>query len=363
MSGQDKDQAEKSFEPTPEKLRQAREKGEVARSADLSVAAAYLGLLLALLTTGAGTIVAAGSALMPFLDSPDRLIHPEFLASAGVRLRDVIGLTAGATFGWFVAPAAAVILSVLAQRAFTFTPSKLAPRMSRISPLANAKQKFGRMGLFEFAKSFTKLFLFAICLALFLRANLSDIIALSGSDPALAVSQMGRLGLRFLGLAALVALAIGAIDAIWQHVEHRRRNRMTRQEVQDETKSSEGDPHLKQTRRQRGQEIARNQMLAEVPKSDVVIVNPTHYAVALKWSRMPGAAPVCVAKGVDETARRIRETAMAAGVPVHSDPPTARALHAAVRVGSEIDETHYRAVAAAIRFADEMRTKARERAF
>ena len=104
-----------------------------------------------------------------------------------------------------------------------------------------------------------------------------------------------------------------------------------------------------------------NRMMADVPTADVVVVNPTHYAVALKWNRTPGAAPVCVAKGVDEVAASIREAANLAGVPLHHDPPTARALHATTDLGQEISEEHYRAVAAAIRFAEQMRKRAKGR--
>jgi len=129
--------------------------------------------------------------------------------------------------------------------------------------------------------------------------------------------------------------------------------------MMDETKEAEGDPHLKNERRQRGHRIATNRMLADVPGADVVIVNPAHYAVALKWSRLPGEAPICVAKGVDEIAAAIREAARGAGVPIHADPPTARVLHATTRIGAQIPEGQYRAVAVAIRFAEDMRRKAR----
>ena len=134
---------------------------------------------------------------------------------------------------------------------------------------------------------------------------------------------------------------------------------MSFQDLKDETKRTEGDPHMKQSRQQRGREIAMNRMLLDVPKADVIIVNPTHYAVALKWSRAPGSAPICVAKGVDEIAKRIREAAVEHQVPIHSDPPTARALHATVDIGDEIEPEHYQAVAAAIRFADALRNQMR----
>ena len=155
----------------------------------------------------------------------------------------------------------------------------------------------------------------------------------------------------------LIALA----DLLWQKYHHLQKLRMSHKEMQDESKESEGDPHMKGKRRQRAQEIATNQMLHDVPRADVIIVNPTHYAVALEWARKPGTAPVVVAKGVDDVARRIREVAAESNVPIHSDPPTARALHATVKIGHEIDPEHYRAIAAAIRFATEMRAKAKER--
>ena len=164
-----------------------------------------------------------------------------------------------------------------------------------------------------------------------------------------------------LTITSLIAVAVAGIDLVWQRFDHARRLRMSFQDLREETKQSEGDPYVKAQRRSRGEAIATNRMLLDVPKADVVIVNPTHYAVALKWSRARGSAPACVAKGEGEVALRIREVAETAGVAVHSDPPTARALHATVEIGREITPEHYRAVAAAIRFADRIRRAARER--
>ena len=181
------------------------------------------------------------------------------------------------------------------------------------------------------------------------------------TTPLIVVAVLGRLCIEFLFVVLAVSMSIGGIDALWQHHEHLRKNRMSRKEVMDEAKDSEGDPHMKQQRRQRAYDIATSQMMADVPTADVVIVNPIHYAVALKWSRKQGEVPVCVAKGVDEVARTIREIAMEAGVPIQSDPPTARALFATTEIGQEIDESHYHGVAAAIRFAEDMRKRARAR--
>ncbi len=358
MSSQD-DDSDKSFDATPQKLQKAREKGEVVKSNDLSAVAAYAGLTVALLVVGRFSAVHLGSVLMVLIEQSPRLSPALVHGSAAGPLAGILNGVAVSAGALLVVPAVVVLLNLLAQRALVFAPSKLQPKLSRISIPANAKNKFGRGGLFEFSKSFVKLVIYGTCLAVFLKANLSQILSAAASPPEASILLMMNLLFRFLFIVVAVALAIGVIDYLWQYAEHMRKNRMSRKELQDETKDSEGDPHVKQQRRQRAQEIASTQMLADVPKADVVIVNPTHYAVALKWSRNPGTAPACVAKGVDEVAATIRETAIEAGVPIHSDPPTARALHATVEIGQEIPEEFYRPVAAAIRFAEAMRKRAK----
>ncbi len=356
MSAPDED-TEKSHEPTPRKLEQARKKGDVPRSTDLSVAASYGGLLLTALIFGPNSLVNLGDGLMVLIDQAPALSMLVFGGNAQALMGGVMLQTIGATLAWFILPATIVLLTILAQRAFVVTPDKLKLKLSRISPMSNARNKYGRNGLFEFAKSFAKLLIYSTCLALFLRARLPDMIASLQTSPGPVIITLLQLVLEFLFLAFAIALGIGAIDYLWQRGEHLRKNRMSRKELTDEAKESEGDPHLKQERRQRAHEIASSTMMRDVPGADVVIVNPTHYAVALKWSRQRGEAPICVAKGVDEVAMRIRKIATEAQVPIHSDPPTARALHGSMDVGDEIAPEHYHAVAAAIRFAEAMRKR------
>jgi len=198
-------------------------------------------------------------------------------------------------------------------------------------------------------------------LAIFLTARADEILASLHQSPGQSTTVMLTILLDFLAISLLITLVFGGADYMWQLFQHQRRNRMSRQELVDENKDSEGDPHTKLQRRQRGQAIAMNQMLTDVGRADVIVVNPTHYAVALKWQRGDRTAPICVAKGVDEIAARIREAGAAAGVPIHSDPPTARALHATVELGAPIRPEHYSAVAAAIRFAEAMRKRAGKR--
>lgn len=358
MSGQEED-VEKPFEPTPHKLAEARKKGEIARSADLATSASYAGLLLALVFAGAGSIRELGDSLMVLIEQSDE-ISPLFFSASGYAPMGSVLLNVGwATLPWFLLPMLLVVISIIAQRGFTVTPSKLQLKASRISLIGNAKNKFGRNGWFEFAKSFVKLVIYSVVLALFIRARLDEMIVALNTTPMNVAILLGKMCAEFFFVVLVVSATIGVIDAAWQHMEHMRKNRMSRKEITDEAKESEGDPHMKQQRRQRAYEIATAQMVADVRTADVVIVNPTHFSVALKWSRKRGEVPICVAKGVDEVAHRIREIAMESGVPIQSDPPTARALYASTDVGQEIDEAHFRGVAAAIRFAENMRKRAR----
>lgn len=354
------DSGEKEHEATQKKLDDARRRGEVVRSAELAIAAGYGGLLVAATAGGAQALRRLGdhgAAMIDRAESLSSLLLGGGSAAAGGLLLSAI-LPA---LPFFAVPAVAVLGVILAQRALIFAPEKLGPRLSRIDPIANAKQKFGRGGLFEFAKSTVKLVVISLLLGAFLAARLPRTLMSQGLDPGLVVAELARMIVEFLFLVFLVSGATGALDYLWQRAEHLRKNRMSRQELMDELKQSEGNPHVRGQRRQRAEAIAMNRMLADVPKADVVIVNPTHYAVALRWDRMSGRAPVCVAKGMDEIAARIREAAATAGVPIRSDPATARALHGSVEIGREILPEHYGPVAAAIRFAEKMRRRARER--
>ena len=350
---------DKQYDPTPRKLEEARRKGDIARSQDINVAVSYGGFLLAWLGLGVWLVDGAGATMRGLLDRSDEL-GVTFLAdgsssSVGRLISDILQYVAPLV----LIPAVGVLAALISMRGVVFAPQKIRPKLSRISPIENAKNKFGRSGLFEFAKSAAKLCVFSTLLALYLSFRLDDFIGALYLQPFGVGHRLGELVADFFFIVLAIASVIAAIDFTWQFSEHRRRNRMSRKELMDETKQTEGDPALKQARRQRGYEIAMNRMLDDVPSADVVVVNPQHFSVALRWSRSSASAPVCVAKGVDHVAARIREAAIAAGVPIHRDPPTARMLYQNVEVGAEIRPQDYRAVAIAIRFAEEMRKKRR----
>lgn len=354
----DEDEGEKQFEASQKKLDDARVKGEVVKSTDLITATSYLGLVVAMYSIGAASLVGLGSSLMTLLDQADSLSMVLFSGAPNPLMGGVFWSVGRVMAPWFAIPAALALLCLVAQRAIVFAPTKLVPKLSRISPISGIKNKFGRQGMFEFFKSFTKLLIYCAVLGVFLSGQMDRIVGTLHMSPGMVVVTFGQMTFMLMVIVLVIAAVLGLIDFTWQFNEHHRKHRMTRKELMDETKQSEGDPMLKQQRRQKAVDIAMNQMLADVPTADVVIVNPTHYAVALKWDRNSIGAPVCVAKGVDEIAARIREAAMEHAVPIHADPPTARSLHATVDIGSEIALDDYAAVAAAIRFAEAIRQKA-----
>lgn len=351
---------EKEHEATPQKLEEARKKGQIVRSTDISVAASYGGMLVAVAGLSGLALPFLGTQLARMLGDAD-LMAPQLLGGGNAGFGTLLIAALAGISPFVLLPALAVVAGLMAQRAFIFTPDKLLPKFNRIDPIGNAKQKFGRNGLFEFAKSTVKLILLSLLLGYFLAGRIDGLLAAQRSEPGAAILYLGRLIRDFVAVVLAMAVIFAAIDYLWQFFEHRRKNRMSRQELIDEMKNAEGDPHVKGQRRQRAREVALSRMLADVPKADVVIVNPTHYAVALEWKRGSGKAPVCVAKGVDSMAARIREIAAEHGIPIRSDPPTARAIYATVEVGTEIRRDHYRAVAAAIRYAEMIRGRARAR--
>lgn len=355
--GEDQGQ-EKSHDATPRKLEQAREKGDLPRSNDTQTLAAYVGLAAAVFIGGSWSAVGLGEAMMPAFTHPGAIAE-DILQTGGSVLPEMMGRVLLAVAPAVLLPAVMIVALLVAQGSFVVAPDKVIPKVSRISPIENAKQKYGLHGLVEFAKSAVKVGAVSVVLYLVVISELPQMVL---STTLEARFLGGLLGEQFraimIGLL-IVSAVIAAIDFAWQRFEFLKRNRMTHQELKDESKQTEGDPHLKAERRERARTVANQQMLLDVPKADVVIANPVHFAVALRWDKAKDTAPRCLAKGVDEMALRIREIAEREGVPVHEDPPTARSIHALVEIGQEVKPEHYRAVAAAVLFADEIRAKAR----
>ncbi len=353
------DKDDKQYDASEQKLRKAREQGDIPRSTELTAALMYLGAILAL-------IAARGIGLRYWLPAARQAASPDFGATGAplASVFDIAGrlsqVSALLLMLGLSVPAAIMLLGLIVQRGIVFSPQKLAFDIKRIDPMRNAAQKFGKSGLMNFTISATKAILVGVGAWLLLNGLLDMLSDAEFMSDQQWVPGLGVMLRRVLFMALGISMLFAVIDVLWKRHEHLTRNRMTRKELEDEHKESEGDPHLKAARRQKAIDIAMNKMLGDIETADVVIVNPTHYAVALKWSRGSGHAPVCVAKGVDEIAARIRERAKEHKVPIWSDPPCARAIHASVDIGDEIQPDQFAAVAAAIRFSEKMRQKARQ---
>ncbi|MBL4812493.1 MAG: flagellar biosynthesis protein FlhB [Rhodobacteraceae bacterium] len=357
MSDED-DSSEKPFDPSQKKLDDARKKGDIVKSVDLMTAAGYGGILVAAYAFGAESMVKLGSTLTAPLAHVTEMSERMFNGGPQVLVGTLAKETVIGAAPWFAIPMALVVLTILAQQAFVVAPDKIIPKMSRISPKTAIKNKFGRTGLFEFFKSFSKLCIYMTIVSFYLKAQLPRLVSTMQLSPAQVSIEMAKMTLSLMQIVFFVALTLGVIDYMFQKAEHTRKLSMSRKEMTDEAKQAEGDPQLKAQRRQKAIMLAMNQMLAEVPNADVVLVNPTHYAVALSWDRTSGRAPICCAKGADDIAAKIREIAAENGIPIRSDPPAARALYATVGIGEEIGREHYRAAAAAIRFSESIRKRA-----
>ncbi|TKW66498.1 MAG: flagellar biosynthesis protein FlhB [Paracoccus denitrificans] len=352
---------DKQFDATEQKLRKAREKGDFPRSPEVNSALAYFGAMAAgVIAIGwlVPTWLGAARAMWEEIGLPPQIAEMRAAGTAGSDVAIRVWGSAGLFSVVAVAiPAMVILVGLIVQRGIVFVPSKLAIDVSRINPVKNAKQKFGKSALVTFAISTSKAIAVGAGGWLLFRSMLPQLTGSRG-----LTGWIGGLEAVLTRVAAL-ALAVSVVFAIadlgWKHFDFRRRNKMSMKEMKDEMKDSEGDPHMKSARRQKSMEIVMSSMLADVEKADVVIVNPTHYAVALKWQRGSRRAPVCVAKGVDAVAARIRERANTHAVPIWSDPPCARAIHANVQIGAEINPEHFAAVAAAIRFAEAMTAKMR----
>lgn len=348
------DKDDKPYEPSERKLQKARQDGDVPRSTEVNVLGMYLGAWL-IFTVGAGIATREWLAAAKRALGSDAWLGGSLYAIA----MPVSGMAAVAAIGLLLVPAVTILLALIAQRGMVFSAKKIAFDFKRLNPVKNAGQKFGSAGLVTFGISVLKAAL--VCLGgWFLFSSLLDqLVATMSGREGQWISGLPKLLQDVLTMAVAISAVLAIVDLLWKRHDYLRKQRMTRKEVDDEHKDMEGDPHIKAARRQKAIDFAMKQMLADVANADVIIVNPRHYAVALEWKRGSGRAPVCVAKGTDDVAARIRDRAREHGVPIHSDPPCARALHATVALGEEIRREHFAAVAVAIRFAEQMRRKAR----
>lgn len=335
--------------PSERKLGEAREKGDVAKSQDVGAFFALAGTTLALVWGGEWMTKGLVGSLRLYLDRPDKIDLTVdgtrlLLSAVGQAILPVLALIFGATL-------AAGVAGNLIQTGFMFTPAKLFEGgLGRLSPIQGFKRLFGVDALIQFVKSALKILILTVVAWMVLKPHAQAITQLAALDVTAIIPLTWDI-LKLLMIAALITLGVGAgIDWIIQYMRFMQRMKMSKQEVKDEHKQSEGDPQMKARLRQIRNQRARRRMIQAVPTATVVVMNPTHYAVALRYEAGEDAVPICVAKGLDRVALKIRAVAEDANVPVIEDPPLARALYATVEIDEEIPREQYEAVAKVIGF-------------
>lgn len=356
--GAENDGQEKSFEASESKIRKSREKGDTPQSTEANTFMLYASLAVVITIFGAAIVTGLFSALLSFLAQPDIIGEGLLHDQSSDQFAEIMKSLLTSISPVFVIPVAFILASLVVQQAIVVAPEKVKFKLSRISPISNAKEKYGMNGMVEFLKRLAKLVFITVIAGVFFYQAFFELPGLSGLSASQILPEMKVVALKLTFYMLIATALITLIDLPYARFAYLKKLRMTLQEVKDESKESEGDPHMKRERRARAEAITQSTMLRDVATADVIIVNPTHYSVALKWDRSQGRVPTCVAKGVDEMAMRIRERAGLQNIPIHSDPPCARSLHAVVEIGHGIKPEHYAAVAAAIHFADQLRPKA-----
>ncbi|CAM3376907.1 flagellar biosynthesis protein FlhB [Hydrogenibacillus schlegelii] len=340
--------AEEKTEPaTPRKKEEARKKGQVAKSPEVSQAFVLLAGTLALAAVGGRIVAAFEAAFYRAASFGPEAATPGGIGTAFVQaVRDVmpwLGLFFGAVF-------AAAFFGQYVQVGSLMAVEPILPQLSRIDPIQGLRRLFGLRALVELGKALLKAAFLAAVLYGVLKNELARLPALAAMAPAGVAAAVGDLSLRLLFAAALASAVVAALDFGYQRFDYARKLRMTKQELKDEWKKTEGDPLTKSRLRRRRRELATRRMMQEVPKADVVITNPTHLSVALRYDALRDPAPRVVAKGADFLALRIREVARRHGVEVVENPPLARALYRDVPLGGRIPPAFYRAVAEVLAF-------------
>lgn len=338
---------EKTLDASPRKLEQARQKGDVPASREGSSFGLYAAMLLSVGLAGGLAMRRIGEVLLPLIEQPDAFLELNELGyrAAGYAVIQAIAVALLPVFGLLVVGA---LLPHLLQNTVVFSGERLRPKFSHVSPMAGLKRMFGLKALFEFGKNSLKAGAVALACWVIGRPIYDDSAGLAALDPVALPPLLFHMVVAVLGAVTLVAAVVAAVDIGFQRFDYARRQRMTLQEMREEMRSTEGDPHVKAARRKKQRQGSQRRMMADVPTATVVLANPTHFAVALRYERGRDDAPVCVAKGVDALALRIRAAAEAAGVAVVEDKPLARALYASVDLGGTIAPAHFEAVAKVI---------------
>ena len=355
----EEDKSEKTEEPTARRLQQAREKGDVPKSQEISgwfLLAAGLAIV-AFMAPGMSKAMAMDLRLF-FANAGTMSLDPgaalDMAKATGVHIAILVAFA-------FLTLLVAGLLGHFVQSGLMFTPSKLEPKLSKLNPVDGVKRMFGPQGWMNFLKGLGKMGLVGAAMTIVLWPRQEELASMALVHVGAILGVIQEAAIQLLLAALFVYAAIAAADYAFQRREFYERNKMSRREIKDEFKDTEGDPLVRAKLRQIRQERAQRRMMANIPDASVVITNPTHYAVALKYVQGQTPPPICVAKGVDKVALRIREVAEEHDIPILEDPPLARALYASADLDEMIPTEHYEAVAKVIGYVMSLAKKGASR--
>lgn len=343
------DMGEKTEDPTSKRLSDARNRGQVAKSQDLS--AAFILLAAVAILAGLGPVIAqrmvavtrGGLESFASADAISLPLVEDIIRDIG---RNAMLATAPVMVLMFIAAAIANVSQV----GLLFTTKPLEPKFNRLNPLEGAKKLVSKRSLVKTGINLVKLVVMVAVSITVLTTQADRVMGMPGMTVLAGMLEMLQLMAELAIVLVLLLLAMGLIDLIYQKWQHKEDLKMTKHEVKEERRTMEGDPHVKGRRARMMQEIALQRAQSEVPKADVIVTNPTHYSVALRYDTESMRAPKVVAKGVDHLALHIRHIARSNGVPIVERPPLARGLYFGVDVGREIPAEFYEAVAEVLAF-------------
>jgi len=350
------DDAEKTEEPSQKRLDEALQRGDVVKSQEVNTWFVMAAATLVLMTFAGGMSKDLAGTMRGLLANAHEI------RVDGPALPGLFQKIGGEMISAVAIPFLVLVLAGLAgnliQHPLVWSFEALTPKFSKISPLAGIKRQFSKQALANFAKGLVNLAVVGSVLTALMWPERNRLEGLVTTDPAALLPFVQTMALKLMGAVVALLAAVAAADYLFQYRQWYERQKMSLQELKEEFKQTEGDPTVKGKMKQVRQARMRKRMIAAIPKASVVITNPTHYAVALQYERGMDA-PVCVAKGVDALALKIRQVAAEHSIPVVENPPLARALHATVEVDQAIPIEHYKAVAEVIGFVMKLRRAVR----
>ena len=342
------DSSERTEEPTEQRLRKAREEGQVARSVELSTAAILVAATLFFSLSGRYLFHRLGALFSNQLQFDRKVMDKAELLPAIFFQSIIDGFVM--ILPIMVLLAVVALLSTVMSGGLIFSPKMMLPKFSKLDPMAGLARMFGLKALIELCKTFLKFLVISLILWMAITNNIEDLVTLNRMDLGTAISHAGTMILDACFWMSMGLVVIAIADVPLQHYQVNKKLKMTRQEIKDEMKNAEGRPEVKATIRRRQREMANNRMMDNVKDADVVITNPQHFAVALSYDPNSDGAPTLVAKGTDELAKRIRERAKENNVYIFEAPDLARALYFTTKLDHPIHEGLYHVVAQVIAY-------------